>query len=59
MSVATRIAGTVESDWRRLTRQLQDLARPNEPIMPTVINPKYVDWFEREGIPCVAAEVLH
>ena len=59
MSVATRIAGTVERDWQRLTRQLQNAARPSEPIQPTIINPKHADWFEREGIPYVVAEGLH
>ena len=59
MSVATRIAGTTEKDWRRLTRQLQDIARPAEPIPPTVIHPKHADWFEREGIPYVVAEGIH
>ena len=59
MSVATRIAGTVENDWRRLTRQLQNVARPCEPILPAIVSPKLAAWFEREGIPYVVAEGLH
>jgi len=56
MSVATRIAGTVEKDWKRLTSQLRYRAFP-EPIQPVIVNSKYADWFEREGIPHTVAEV--
>ena len=56
MSVATRIAGTTEDDWRRLTRQLKNVARPCEPIPIATVSPKLAEWFERNGIPYVVAE---
>jgi len=50
-TLATRIAGSTEDGWTSATRRLQQLARPYEPIQPVIVNPKYAEWFEREGIP--------
>jgi len=50
-ALATRIAGTAQDAWISAMRRLQQMARPFEPIRPVIVNPKYAEWFEREGIP--------
>jgi hypothetical protein len=50
-ALAGRIAGATSESWESATRWLRRMAQPFEPVPPTIINPKFAEWFEREGIP--------